>query len=258
MNGEQVFRLSPYGGLGTAQILKHGLELSFQQSYEVRDVSSLTPIEYLKYTQSKIECDLLPYYLKKIDLRRVYEVHFIKNKIRQMQDILPTNVVPLFNMQSDPVVKECEKLSKKIYMMSRDLKQMTERHLNEQNYNTLIEAVENNCFNSSIGLLAQRAVTIIRDFISHCEPGQLNVIMKYCEYLLKITPNYDLVPHKLLPYIKLQIELHQKIRDALQKGSPQIEAVYHYCMGGKYEEEFDLVHTNYLIKLQAVASSLVH
>ena len=263
MDGEQVFRLSPYGGLRTAQILKHGLEVSFQQSYGVHDVSSLTPAEYLMYTQSKIECDLLPYFLKKINLRRVYEVHFIKNKMQQMQDILmstvnATNVVPLFKKQADPIVKECEKISKTIYMMSRDLKQMIERHLNEQNYNKLVEAVENNCFNSPIGLLAQRAVTVIRDFISHCEPGHLNVVIKHYEYLQRITPNYDLIPHKLLPYIKLHIELHQKIRDALQKGSPQIEVTYHYCMGGKYEEEFDLVHSNYLIKLQSVASSLVH
>ena len=263
LDGEQVFRLSPYGGLGTAQILKHGLELLFQQAYGVRDVSSLTPIEYLKYTQSKIECDLLPYYYKKIDMRRIYEVHFIKKKIQQMQGILMSSVniisvVSLFNEQVSPIISECDKLSNQIYMLSRELKQTVERYLNEQNYDRLIEAIENNCYNSSIGLLAQKVVNIIKNFISYCEPQHFNVIIKYCEYLQKITPDYNMVSHKLMPYIKLHIELHHKIRDALQRGSPQIEATYHYCTAGKYEEEFDLVHTNFLIKLQGVASSLVH
>lgn len=263
MDSEQVFRLSPYGGLRTAHILKHGLELSFQQSYGVRDVSLLTPVEYLKYTQSKIECDLLPYYLKKIDMRRVYGVHFIAAKIQQMKDVLMSSAntisaALLFNEQVSSIVDGCDKLKKQIHMLNRELKQIVERHLNEQNYNRLIEAVENNCFNSPIGLLAQKAVTTIRNFISYCEPEHLNTVMKWCEYLQRNTPDYDMIPHKLLPYMKLHIELHQKIRDALQKGSSQIEATYHYCVAGKYEEEFDLIHTNYLIKLQGVASSLAH
>jgi len=65
------------------------------------------------------------------------------------------------------------------------------------------------------------------DIISYCKPEQLNTIMKWCEQLQRITPDYDMIPHKLLSYIKLHVELYQKISNALHKGPPHIEVTYH-------------------------------
>jgi len=265
IDSDQVFRLSPYGGLATANVLKHGLEVSFQQSYGICDITILysKPAEYLKYTKSKVECDLLPYYLKKIDMRRIYELHYITSQINAIQDILQSSVSTQsvseqFKEQTTPLKVECVKLLRHVHKLSRELKQVIQRHLMDGNYTTLTQAVENKCLNSPIGTLAQTTVAAIQGVISHCEPQQLSIITRYCEYLQRITPDYDIVRHKIVPYINLHIELHQKITSALQKGSPHVELTFQYCTAGKYEEEFDLIHTCYISRQQGIASSLVN
>ena len=265
IDSDQVFRLSPYGGLGTANVLKHGLEVSFQQSYGICDITTLylKPAEYLKYTRSKVECDLLPYYLKKIDMRRIFELHFITSKIHAIQDALQSPIITqgvsaLFEEQTTPLKVECVKLLRHVHKLSRELKQVIQRHLMDGNYTVLIDAVEDKCFNSPIGKLARTTVAAIRGIISHCEPQQLSIITRSCEYLQRITPDFDIISHKIVPYIKLHIELHQKITSALRKGSPHIELTFQYCTAGKYEEEFDLIHTCYINRLQGIASSLAN
>ena len=56
-----------------------------------------------------------------------------------------------------------------------------------------------------------------------------------------------------LPHIKLHIKQLQEINTSLLAGLPAIEATYHKFTSNKYAEEFELVNTNQLIKLQEVA-----
>ena len=258
---DEVFKLSPRG-LGTLEELKSGLELSFLQSYGVHDISSLTPTEFLKYTQSKIECDLLPWYIREIDTRRIFEIHFIVSEMEKIQfalmyspnthDILPT-FIEHFNI----VKSDCSKLLKNLHKVSRELTQIIQRHINNRNYDKLMQGVEDNCFKSPIGQSAKTCVAVIKDIVPYCDSEQTDVIVKSCVYLQKITPDYDMITYRIFPYIKLHIELHQKITIALQNGSPDIERVNHYCNGGEYQQNFDLVHNIYRNRLQGVASSLL-
>ena len=262
IDSNQVFRLSPYGGLGTANVLKHGLEVSFQESYGVRNITTLylKPAEYLKYTKSKVECDILPYYLRKIDMRRIFELHFIANKIDSMQDTLhlSQSASAQFKNQTTPLKAECIKLLRHVHILSRELKQVIQRNLMDGNYTTLIQAVENKCFNSPNRKLAQNCVAAIQGIIPHCELQQLSIVKRSCEYVQRITPDFDIVSHKLVPYIRLHVQLHQKITSALRKGSPHVELAFQYCTAGKYEEEFDLIHDCYISRLQGISSSLIN
>lgn len=259
---EQVFKLSPRG-LGTLAQLKSGLEHSFLKSYGVNNISSLTPTEFLKYTQSKIECDLLPWYIQEIDSRRIFELHFIVSEMEKVQFALrfspnTHHVLPSFNEQFSVVEADCSKMLKNLHRVSRELTQIIQRHLNNRNYNKLMQGVENNCFKSPIGQSAKQCVAVIKDVIPYCDSEQADVIVKCCVYLQKMTPDYSMITYRIFPYIKLHIELHQKITSALQNGSPDIERTYHYCNRGEYQEKFDLVHNNYLNRLQGVAASLLN
>ena len=216
----------------------------------------------MKFTQSKIECDLLPWFIQEIDTRRIFEIHFIVSEMQKVQSALmyspnTLNIIPSFNEHLNAVKSDCSKMLKNLHKVSRELTQIIQRHINDRNYDKLIQGVRNNCFKSLIGISAKTCVAVIKDIISYCDPDQTQVVLKSCVYLQKITPDFDMITYRTFPYIKLHIDLHQKITTALQNGSPDIERVYHYCNGGEYEQDFDLVHNTYRNKLQNVASSLI-
>ena len=68
-----------------------------------------------------------------------------------------------------------------------------------------------------------------------------------------LTYDYHIITIVLLPLIMLDIKQHKQITGALLKGSPDTELTYHYFMSGKLDEEYELVNTNFLIRLQEVA-----
>ena len=52
-----------------------GLTLTFQQSYGVHDLSSLTAMDYLKYILHKTEIVVLPSLLKRLNMFTVIDPH---------------------------------------------------------------------------------------------------------------------------------------------------------------------------------------
>ena len=72
-----------------------------------------------------------------------------------------------------------------------------------------------------------------------------------------LTYDYHIITIVLLPLIMLDIKQHKQITGALLKGSPDTELTYHYLMSGKHNEEYELVSTNRLIRLQEVAPNYV-
>ena len=168
----------------------------------------------MKYTQSIIECGLLPWYIQEIDARRILEIHFIASEMEKVQFALmyspnTLNVVPSFNEHLHAVKSECSKMLKNLHKVSRELTQIIQRHINDRNYDKLIQGVENNCFDSPIGISAKKCVAIIKDIIPYCDPEQAEVVIRCCVYLQKITPDYDLITYRMFPFIKLHNDLHK-------------------------------------------------
>jgi len=245
----------------TFQKVKKELEISFLQSYGVKNIKSLSQVEFLKYTQSKIEHDLMPYYIMEIDSRRIFDLHFIISEMSKVQFCLEFkpdthHLLPSFAEQYDMIKEECYKMLKNLHKINRKLSQTIQRHLADKNYHKLMQGIEENCFIHPSGLTAQKCVEIIKNIIQYCDPEQAQTIAKCCLYLQKITSDFDIIRHRSIPYLKLHVQLHEKIVTALQKGSPYIESTYDYCNGGEYQKEFDLLHQNYYNRVQGVAASL--
>ena len=256
MDSNETFALSPFAGkLNAGRSVSEGLALTFQQSYGIHDPSSLTAMDYLKYKLSEIENKLLPFYLKMINMHTINDPHAI---MLTLHDILmnlsySSNLLSLFSEDINSLITDCKQLLKDAHKLCRKLNQSAERNIYERKYDKLIQTVEEFIKNYPLCIVAQKGVTVVKKIIPYCDGKLLDYMMLECEGLQMSTPDYHNITTSTLPYIKLHIKLHKQINSSLLIGSPDIELTYHYIMSGKYNEEYELVMTNYLIKLQKVA-----
>ena len=263
MNSNEIVTHSPFfSGLNTAQSVREGLLLTFQQLYGVHDLSSLTAMDYLKYRLSEIENVVLPCYLKMINMHTVTDPHCVILSLQEIKDLLMTspytiNLLSLLGEDINSLITNCKGALQDAHKLCRKLNQSVQRNLYENNYDKLIQTVEEFINNYPLGGVAQKAVTMVKKMIPYCDGELLRYVMIWCEYLQMMTPDYHINTTILLPHIKLFIKLHKQITSSLLNGSPDIELTYHYIMSGKYGEEEELVRTNHLIKLQEVAPNYV-
>ena len=257
MNSNVILTLSPFGsgGLNTAQSVDEGLSLTFQQSYGVHNPSSLTAMDYLKYKLSEIENVMLPSYLKNINMYTVIDPHCVILSLQWIKDALMTspytiNLLSLLGEDINSLITNCKRTLKDVHKLCRKLNQSVQRNLYENNYDKLIETVEEFIKNYPLCDVAQKAVTMVKKIIPCCDGELLHDMMMRCEELQMMIPDYHNITTLILPYIKLCIKLNKQITSSLLNGSPDIELTYHYIMSGKYDEERDLIEANYLIKLQ--------
>ena len=264
MDSNELLTLSPFSsvGLNTAQSVNEGLRLTFQQSYGVHDPSSLTAMDYLKYKLTQIENDMLPYCLKKINMHTVIDPHRVILILQEIKDTLMTspytiNLLSLLGEDINSLITNCKGTLKDAHKLSSKLNQSAQRNLYENNYDKLIQIVEEFIKNYPLCDVAQKAVTMVKKVIPYCDGKLLHYMMWRCELLQMKTHDYHDITTIVLPIIKLNIKLHKQITSSLLNGSPDIELTYHYFMSGKYDEENELVITNCFIKLQEVAPIMV-
>ena len=263
MDSNEILDLSPCGGnLNAALSVSQGLRLTFQQSYGIHDPSSLTAMDYLKYKLSEIENNLLPCYLKRINMSTVIGPHFIKLVLQVINDTLMSlsyysNLSSLFGEEINSLITDCKQLLKDAHKMCRKFNQNVERNLYERSYDKLIQTVEEFIKNFPFFNVVQKAVTMVKKIIPYCDGDLLGNMMRVYEELHIWIPDYHEITTLLLPCIKLSIKLHKQITSSLLNGSPDIEQTYDYYMSNRYDEELDSVTTNRLIKLQEVAPNFV-
>ena len=239
-----------------------GLLLTFRQSYGVNDPSSLTAMDYLKYTLSVIENVELPLYLKTINMYTVNDPHVVILTLQRIKDALMTspytiNLLSLLGEEINLLIVNNKQILKDAHKLCRKLNQNVQRNLYDKNYDKLIQTVEEFIKNYPLCNIAQEAVTMMKKIIPYCDGKLLHYMMIQCEYFQIKIHDYHNITTLLLPLIKLIIKLHKQITSSLLNGSSDIELTYHYIMSGKYDEETELVITNHLIKLQEVAPNFV-
>ena len=255
----EITDISPlFGKLNTAQSVSAELGLVFQQSYGIHDPSSLTTMDYLKYKLNEIENVVLPSYLKIMNMCTVTDPHLVILTLQQINDApMESSNKSLLDDEINSLITNCYHLLKDAHKLCRKLNQSVERNLYERNYDKLIQIVEKFMKNYPLCNMAQRAVTMVKKIIPYYDGELLHYIMTRCEQLQMLTPDYHSITTLTLPRIKLYVERHKQITSSLLHGSPNIELTYHYIRSGKYDEEYELVITNYLIKLQEVAPNTV-
>ena len=195
-------------------------------------------------------------------MHTVNDPHNVILSLQEIKDALMTspytiNLLSLLGEDINSLITNCKGELKDAHKLCRKLNQSVQRNLYENNYDKLIQAVEEFIKTYPLCDVAQKAVTMVKKIIPYCDGKLLHYIMMKCENLQRMTPDYHNITTLVLPHIKLRIKLHKQITSSLLNGSPDIKLTYHYIMSGKYVEEIELVRTNHLIKLQEVAPNIV-
>ena len=262
MDSNEATTLSACGALNTVQSVVKGLTTTFTQSCGIRDLSSLTAVDFLKYKLSEIE-NVMFSNLKTVNMFTISDPHIIMLILQGIEDFLKispytVNLLSLIGEELNSLITDCKQMLRSTYKLCRRLNQTVQRSLYQKNYDKLIQTVENFIKNYPLCNIAQRATAMVKNIIPYLTGELSHCVTMICEPLQMKTPDYHHITIMLLPYIQLNSKLHRKITDSLSNGSPDIELTHQYFMSGKLDEEYDLVRTSCLIKLQEIAPNYVN
>ena len=259
MDSQEACALSPIGGkLHTAVSVGQGVKSIFQHSYGVRDQSLLSPTDFLKYKQSQFEDNIIAFYLTSITMLVATDPHDLIVKLQQIRDDLDkSNLLQLLDKEINSIISECRHILRNTHQLCRKLNQSTQKNIYEKHYDNLIPIVEDFIKNYPLCNVAQKAVTMVKNIIPYCDGKLLQCMLIRCEGLQMRTIDYHDITTLTLPYIKFFVKLYKRITSSLLNGLPDIEMTYGYFKSFQFNEEHDLVHTNYLIKLQEIAPNYV-
>jgi len=260
MNYIQVYKLSPFSILGTWESVMEEISVLFKRSYGVQDLASLSPAEFLQYRLFEIEHDLFPHYLKQINMLTLLDSYTIMIPLEHTQNTIIAashNITTSLNEQINILIGECHKIIMNVHKLSRKLNQKVQNYFTQREYSNLVQYVENYMSGYPVGLVAKQAVSIVKKIMPYCDGELLNFITHQCEVLQMKTPDYHYITLIVVPNIKLLIKELLQINSSLQSGSPSIEVTYQYYANAKYDNDLEIIKTNYHIKLQEVAPKFV-
>ena len=263
MNSNEVWVLSVAGKQDILKSISKKSTLTFQQSYGVDDLSSLTVTESLKYKLHEINYGMLPQSLKSFSAYLVIDPHAIISTLEMMKYVLITsphtkNLWLLLSEDINLLLIECKKIIMNAYNVCRKFNQTIERSLYEEKYEILVQVVEDFIKNYPVYDVAQKAITMVNKTIQYCEGKLLHYMMSVCEEFKVTTHDYHDIATFTLPHVKFYVGVIKRIRSSLQNGSPYIELIYDYFVTGKFEKELRLLTTSQLTLLQEVAPIGAH
>ena len=262
MHSDDAFNLSPIIKLNTAQLVRDRLRSIFLQSHGIHDPSSLTVVDYLKYKLTEIDNDTIPFYLKAINMRTVSEPHFAILMLEELKCHLLNSSCTIslsLGEEIDSLIDESKQVLRDAHKLCRKINQSAQRILYGRNYDRLVQSVEDFVKNYPLCNVAQKAVTLLKKkVIPYCDGELQHGMMLGCEHLEMLTTDYHHVTTFTLPYIRLCVKQHKQINGSLLNGSPDVGVTYQYFKSGKSNEDFKLLNTEYLFKIQEIAPNYVH
>ena len=241
MDSSEAYSLSPVlGKINIVESVSTGLTITFQQSYGVHNLSSLSAFDNLKYQLMQIENVVIPFCLKLVNLYTVNDPHEIILRLKEIKDTLirSPDLLSLFDKEIDLLMDECKQILNDAYKLCRKLNQNVQRNLIGKDYIKLIQIVEEFIRNYPVCHVAQKATTMVVQKIKpRCSGEQLNYIMIRCEFLQEMRPGCHFFTTYLLPLIKLYIKLHKQITSSFCNGLTDIERTHHYIRSDKFNGE---------------------
>ena len=263
LNSREVVRLSEM--CESLRDVTEGLTNAFIESYGCHP-SELDEVKFLEYWKIRLEHDVLPFYLRRINMCAVTDPHkiiLLMEKILECLQQIPGMDQVLAELASEFVTigDESKVLFKKTTRSSQKLSQVVGKHMYESDYKSAVSTLHRYFSNYEIGKVASKSVELCSKVISKFG-GQVHFFfVQQYQRLLMLTPEYHEVTGTtiVLARIELHIDLYKQIISALEsKSTTQIQAINEYIKSGKFHEEEDLVNIHHLIKLKRVAPDFVN
>ena len=222
--------------------------------------SQLDGVKFLEYWKIRLEHDVLPFYLRRINMCAVIDPHkiiWLMDQILEALQQIPQMFQVLAELANEfyTIGKESKMLFKKTTKSSQKLYQVIAKHMYESDYKGAVSALQSYCRNYEIGKVASKSLELCGKVISKFGgPVHFFFVQKY-QQLLMLTPEYHGVTGTtiVLARIELHIDLYKQIINALEsKSASQIQGINEYIKSGNFHEEEDLVNIHHLIKLKRV------
>ena len=266
IESKEVGDLSPFVG-STHMSVRQGLNDEHQKSLGVHTKKPLTPKSYLEFQFNEIKRYALPCQLKFINMHTITNPHMIKLTLERMQSCINTfpymikrHLLSSCGEEINLRIAECKDILKNAHKMCRKLNQNIQNHIFiNENFDKLIESVEEFFKYYPLGDVAQKAVDMTKKIIPYCqyfEDETLQIMTLWCEDMHTMTTEYHGIITFILPIARHLVEMLKKIANALQNGLNGDELIHH-IQSGKFHEESQLLWTNYLINLQKVSPNIV-
>ena len=265
IRSDQVANLSPFARLNTDKSVCDELVSLFTDNYdyELQNVLQSSPEQYLNYTIQKLEQVIIPFHLKQITAHMLHDPHIILMLLQRIQTLIYSSenelqIVTQFSEQIVNIDKECKKVTKESQALDRDINSKVKHFLLFKKYAELENTLEKQNMAFSIGSIAESCIKMIEDIAPLCENSLKSSFTYVTQMLIKMTPQCHSINMEKLPIMKLYLNLHKDIANALEtKSSVELEKINAYIVSGDFNKELESVSANYLIKLQESAPEVL-
>ena len=260
MDRNETWDLSPFGGLDSQSSVLDGLTQLCLRSFGVSEVSALTSKEFLMFSSRDIVYNVLPFYLKVINMHTMTDPLTTEQNLKHIHDALISSknietFLPSITTEVQSLINDCHKIINDVHKLSRKFNQNVQRCLSEGNYHNLIQTVEAYGKEYPVGMVIQQSLAILIKITPYFNDDYFYGLI---ECFQKMTIDYHPINTFILPIIQLFTKRLQKINTSLQMGSTEIQATYHYLRFGQAHQELQLLSTNRFIKLQKDSPNWVH
>ena len=228
--------------------------------------SQLDEETFVEYWKIRIEHDVLPFYLRRINMCAVIDPHkiiWLMDQILEALQQIPQMFQVLAELANEfhTIGKESKMLFKKTTKSSQKLNQVVAKYMYESDYKGVISTLQSYCSNYEIGKVASKSLELCGKVISKFgSKVHIFFVQKY-QQLLMLTPEYHVVTGTtiVLARIELHIDLYKQIINALEsKSKSQIQSINEYIKSGNFHEEERLVNIHHSIKFKRAAPDLYY
>ena len=238
MESLEVYNLSPFvRNTETMRSVGRELALSFQRSYGVDDLSTLSDRDFLLYRMSLIENHELPSYLSMMNMLTISDPHFAILTLQRIKAYLKLFNCGNFLLYIEQLIAEYRKILYDSYKLSRSLNQKFQHNLLKRNFGALIQTVKDYMKTYPSSITAENSVNT---FATHAKQ---DYVKTQCQTLQMMTRKCHAITTKLIPRIELQIKMHQRISTLLLAGPSDVEQTSIYII-------LEVVNANSLNKIK--------
>ena len=155
------------------------------------------------------------------------------------------------------LIEDCKEVLRNAYKICRILNQDTQKCLHDKNYDELIPKIEKVFEKYRLGNIAQKAVTMVKKIIPHCDGEERYYMTLWYEDMYTMTTEYHAIKTYTLPIINFLVKQIKQITTSLKNGACDIDFTYQYFKSSKLTEEKESLTMQYLINLQKVSPNIV-
>jgi len=251
VSATQIFNLSPFF-VNTEKLVVAQEELVFKKYYGLSNIMDLTKIEYLIYNQQKMEHVILPYYVKDIIMHVLHDPNLVILILQNIQSILINagSILEIFSPQIISLLCESYKALSHGLILSREFNTQFQLFCSKMNFENLVITLTKYLDTPFITSVIADCIELTKNIASCCDGKLKSDLIEKGKELTFLTKEYHCVSLEKLPRLQLYIKLHSEISMALL--NDDVNTLYKYISSGKFEEDVELVHMNYCIKINDI------